>query len=81
MSVVVDGGVPDEVEVADTVLGWNFLVIATSVALWVGRVDFGNSVLWLMEVSDVVNDQSQGERLLVCLVTEVASNLANVIAF
>ena len=67
-------------EVADCVLLGDVLVIATSITLWVGAVDLRDGMERLMDVSNVVDDQTEGEGFLILSVAEVVSNLLDVVA-
>jgi hypothetical protein len=63
------------VQVVGTVDGWDFLGVATAVASWVLIVDLGGSMERLVNVSNVVDDQAESERLLVFLIAEGISDL------
>ena len=77
-SVLVDHGVPDGVQVADTILAGDVLVVATFVAVSVVRVDEGSRVKRLVHISDVVDEQADREGALVFLVGELVRDLGNV---
>lgn len=74
-TVVVGNGVPDSVEVVSTANVGNGLVVASLVAVGVVVADTGNSVEGLVNVSDVVNNETKGEGKSVVLVGEVLNNL------
>lgn len=67
-------------EVADTVLGWDFLSVATLVTSWVLTVDESNRMEWLVNITNVVNDHAQNKRLLIISVRELLGNLGHVFA-
>ena len=57
-------------QVVSTINGWKLLGVATAVAGWVFLVDLGGSMERLMNVTSVVDDQAESERLLVLNVIE-----------
>lgn len=48
-------------QVLGAVLGGNVDGVSTSVSLGVFGVDLGDGVEWLVDVSEVVDEESQGE--------------------
>ena len=78
-TVGVGNGVPDSVEVMSTANIGNGLVVASLVAVGVVVADTGNSVEGLVNVSDVVNNETKGEGKSVVLVGEVLNNLLVVV--
>jgi hypothetical protein len=56
------------------------LVVATLISVWVLGVNFCDGVEWLMNVSQVVDDETESEGVLVLSVAEVVGNLLNVVA-
>lgn len=55
----VDDGVPDGVELISRVVVLQREVIATSVTLRVISVDSGESVEWLVDVAEIVDEEAE----------------------
>jgi len=79
--VLVDDGVPDLVEVADAVFGGDVFEVATGVTLRIVRVDEGRSMEGLVNITNIVDDEAEGERFLVLLDGEGLGDLLVVGAF
>jgi hypothetical protein len=67
------------VEVVGTANVGQRLVVAALVSMGVMVADFGNSVKWLVDVADVVNDEAEGEGESIFLVREVPDDLVIVV--
>lgn len=78
-SVLVDDGIPNSVEVTSTVLVGDPLRVTTAVTRWELGVDLSGSVEWLMDVTNVVDNKSEGEGASVVLVGEVSVDLVIVV--
>lgn len=67
-------------QVVGTVDGGDALVITTSITAGVGVIDLGYGMEGLMDVTNVVNDETQGEGAGIGLVGEVRLNGLVVVA-
>jgi len=63
----VDNRVPNSVKVAGSVNRWKFDSVSSEVSTWVVVVYSGGSVEWLVHISSVVDEQSEGSGLGVVL--------------
>jgi hypothetical protein len=63
------------VQVFNSIDAWDILAVTTSVTGWVGGVHFGLSVEWLVDVTNVMDNQAESEGKLVSWVWEGFSNL------
>jgi len=77
--VVVDDWVPNLVQICNSVLWGNFVVIPARVSLGVSIVYFWNGVERLVQISDVMDQKSQGKRPLIGNVLETPSNFVRVV--
>lgn len=69
------------VEVADAVFGGDVFEVATGVTLRIVRVDEGRSMEGLVNITNIVDDEAEGERFLVLLDGEGLGDLLVVGAF
>ena len=61
-TVQVLNGVPDGVEIASTAgSGGQVFFVASHITLGVGRINFGDGVEWLMDVTNIVDNHSKGK--------------------
>ena len=68
--IFVQDRVPNSVEISCAIFVGNPLVIATAVTGGVVVIDLSNGVERLVSVTDVVDDQTEGERYLIDLIAE-----------
>lgn len=78
-SIRIENGVPDCVQIAYTALSWDMLEVTTSITLRVLRVNEFCGVEWLMNITEVVDDQADGHRSLIFHIVELVSNFRNVV--
>ena len=78
-SIRIEDGVPDCVQIAYTAHGWDMLEVTTSITLRVLRVNEFCGVEWLMNITEVVDDQADGHRSLIFHIVELVSNFRNVV--
>jgi len=77
-SVLVHDGVPEGVQVGDATLAGKFVTVATTVTDWVLVVDLSSRMKRLVNVSDVVNDEAEGERLSISGVWVLCQDISGV---
>lgn len=76
--VAVDNRVPEGVEVADTVFVGDPIAVTAAVTLGELIINLRGGVQGLVDVTDVVDDETEGKRALVLLIGKAVLNLRDI---